>query len=268
MDPRWRRIAVLAAALLLIANPLLVPHPKQPSYTYRAEPLTVSEEGVDIPSASGSEPVVLPGVDCPQDRSGTTRGTTLCALDARALEQGSVDLSVDAAVVTNLDGTPHDVDPPNRSGTRFGDFWLTGQRYTSVDDRYYERIYTPSNGTYRLAPVSTREVVDNVSVRYESPFPVEIGPVDPRPHRKRVVDRGQITLPGDYLDRSIVRRSTSEGVSYYYVSLLRSSEPLAPEWAGGRLVTLTRWILFLVGLALAGRAAGVADALGGRHDDS
>ncbi|WP_123538718.1 hypothetical protein [Halosimplex salinum] len=262
MDIRWRRAALLGVALLLIANPLLVPRPTQPSHTYSAEPLAVSEAGIESQSASGDR-VVLPGVDCQRGPDGTRYGTVLCALDARALDRGSVNLSADAAVVTNLDGTPNEVSPPDRSGTRFGDFWLSGERYTRVGGRYYERLYTPSNGTYRVQPVAPRAVLDNVSVRYESPFPVEIGPVDPRPYRKRVVDRGRVTLPGQYLDRSVVRRSTADGVTYYYVSHAASSEPLVPEWVDDRLVALARWLLFLTGLALAGRAVGVVEALTG-----
>lgn len=253
MDCRWRRVALLALALLLVANPLLVPQPTQPSHTYQAEPLVVSGDEVETRSGDRRDPVVLPGVECCADTREIRYGSVLCALDARALERGSVNLSVNAAVATNLDGSPHEGNAPERSGTRFGELWLSDYRYTRVGGDFYERLYTPSNGTYRLRPVSPEAVLENVSVPYHSMLPVEIDPVDPRPYRKRVVDRGELTLPGRYIDRSVVRRTTSDGVTYHYVSHVSSSEPLLPEWIPQRVVTVVRWLLFLAGVALAWR---------------
>lgn len=258
MDTDWRRGGLVATALVLLANPLLVPHPTQPSYTYRATPLEVTDNGVRrqatggglVGEATDEKRVSLPGVDCQLSRWGARGGSYLCLYDLIALRRGSVNLSVDASVTTNIDGTPDEMDSLHEA-----DLFVAGKRYTRMGGRYYERVYTPSNGTYRLKPVTTRRVLDGVSGRYQ-PVMSETDVADPL--WRRVVNRGRVTVHGEYLGRAVVRKDGTTGTQYYLVWQSDDDPPLVPPVIDRRLVTAARWILFLVGAGLLSHATGGA----------
>ncbi|WP_372479355.1 hypothetical protein ACAH01_12160 [Halomicrobium sp. HM KBTZ05] len=252
MTVDWQRSCLVAVALVLLANPLLLPNLTEPTYTYRAAPLTVTEDGIDTPeTAVDGDTLDVPRVDCDGGVGSVKHGSTLCILDVRALERGSVNLSVDPGVVTNSDGFLNEWQAPTpESGSTVGPFSVHSRRYTRLDGQYYERVYTPANGTYRLLPVTPRQVVENVSVPYERGTLGEIGPVDPQPYRQRVVDRGRLTLHGPHISETIVERRTGDGVAYYLVWQSDVREPIVDERTDRRLVIFGRWLLFALGVAL------------------